>query len=228
MTRGRTGLIIGGAFGLVFIGANAGAVAPAAVPLRLLAVAAFVGLFLVSRPPADPTGDGDGGDAGAARTAFGRRYWLVVAGEVIAALAGVAVVNVYAPHLTGAWIALVVGLHFFGLAAVWHQASLRVLGAAMSACAAAGLVLGAAGAGTAVVASVAGIAPGVLLLASVWWSALAARPRRTADAAWALSSKGCPAREARHRTSPRCRGTRVRPVHGRRSAFTAGPGPDGP
>ncbi|WP_371677481.1 hypothetical protein [Streptomyces sp. NBC_01276] len=185
MTQGRTGLIIGGAFGLVFIGANAGAVAPAAVPLRLLAVAAFVGLFFVSRRPADPTGgDGDGGgDAGAARTAFGRRYWLVVAGEVIAALAGVAVVNVYAPHLTGAWIALVVGLHFFGLAAVWHQASLRVLGAAMSACAAAGMVLGAAGAGPAVVASVAGIAPGVLLLASVWWSALAAGPRTAADAA---------------------------------------------
>lgn len=177
MTRGRTGLIIGGAFGLAFIGVNAGAVPPLAVPLRLLAVAAFVGLFLTPRPPADRTG----ADSAAGR-AFGRRYWLVVAAEAIAALAGIVVLKwvLHAPQLTVGWIALVVGLHFFGLAAAWQQASLRLLGAAMAACGAAGLLLGAAGAGTSAVAAVAGIAPGVLLLASVWWSALAARPRATA------------------------------------------------
>ncbi|MFE2854935.1 hypothetical protein ACFXJO_27940 [Streptomyces lavendulae] len=180
MTRGRTGLIIGGAFGLAFVAMNAGAVAPLTVPLRLLAIAAFIGLFFASRPLVAGTGaDATARTAPTARPAFGRRYWLVVAAEAAAALAGVFLTArvFHAPHLAVACIALVVGVHFFALAAVWRQASLHVLGAAMTACGAAGLALGAAGAGTAVVSAVAGIAPGVLLLASAWWSALAARPR---------------------------------------------------
>ncbi|MET8753172.1 hypothetical protein ABZW32_24160 [Streptomyces sp. NPDC004667] len=189
MTRGRTGLIIGGAFGLAFIAVNAGAVAPLTVPLRLLAIAAFVGLFFASRPPAAGTGavatartEPTAATAPAARPAFGRRYWLVVAAEVVAGLAGVFLTArvFHAPHLAVACIALVVGVHFFALAAVWRQASLHVLGATMTACGAAGLLLGAAGAGTAAVSAVAGIAPGVLLLASAWWSALAARRPRAA------------------------------------------------
>ncbi|MFF7076452.1 hypothetical protein [Streptomyces lavendulae] len=186
MTRGRTGLIIGGAFGLAFIAVNAGAAAPLTVPLRLLAIAAFVGLFFASRPPAagagaDATARTEPAEpaAPAARTAFGRRYWLVVAAEAVAALAGLFLTArvFHAPHLAVACIALVVGVHFFALAAVWRQTSLHVLGAAMTACGAAGLLLGVAGAGAAAVSAVAGIAPGVLLLASAWWSALAARPR---------------------------------------------------
>ncbi|MEU9796239.1 hypothetical protein AB0E27_37700 [Streptomyces sparsogenes] len=64
------------------------------------------------------------------------------------------------------WIALVVGLHFFGLAAVWRLAALAWLGAAMSACGAAGLALAACGSSAAAIAAVAGVAPGALLLGS--------------------------------------------------------------
>lgn len=102
---------------------------------------------------------------------FGRGYVLVVAAEVAAALVGVLVINLvlHVPQATVAWISLVVGLHFFGLAVVWRMPGLRLLAAAM-ACGAAGLVLAACGASLAVIAPVAGIAPGALLFGSVAWS----------------------------------------------------------
>ncbi|MGW6570798.1 hypothetical protein ACWGAN_01280 [Streptomyces sp. NPDC054945] len=95
-----------------------------------------------------------------------------MAAEVVAALAGFLVITpvLHAPQATVAWLSLVVGLHFFGLAAVWHMPSLRLPAAAMTACGAAGLALAACGATLAVIATVAGIAPGVLLLGAVRWS----------------------------------------------------------
>ncbi|WP_328960924.1 hypothetical protein [Streptomyces virginiae] len=73
----------------------------------------------------------------------------------------------HVPQATVAWISLVVGLHFFGLAVVWRMPALRLPATAMAACGAAGLVLAACGASLAVIAAVAGIAPGALLLGSV-------------------------------------------------------------
>ncbi|MFG2988763.1 hypothetical protein ACGFZK_05570 [Streptomyces sp. NPDC048257] len=179
MTSNQASRLIGAVFGLVFVLANAGALpTAAAVALRVLAVAVFIGLFIALRrtrapQPAD----------GAAPKPFGRGYRLVVAAEVVAALAGAFVVNrvLHAPQATVAWISLVVGLHFFGLAAVWRMPPLRLLAAAMAACGAAGLVLAASGASLAVIATVAGIAPGALLLGSVWWTV------RTTPAATAVT-----------------------------------------
>ncbi|MFF3084578.1 hypothetical protein ACFVRB_05915 [Streptomyces nojiriensis] len=171
MTSHQTSRLIGAIFGLVFVVANAGTLpTAAAVPLRLLAIASFVWLFIALRrartaPPAS-------GGGGAAPRLFGRGYLLVVAAEVVAAVAGILVINLvlHVPQATVAWIGLVVGLHFFGLAVAWRRQSLRPLAAAMAACGAAGLVLAACGASLAVIATVAGIAPGILLLGSVWWS----------------------------------------------------------
>ncbi|MGW7460172.1 hypothetical protein [Streptomyces sp. NPDC054797] len=183
MTSNQTGRLIGAAFGLVFVLVNAGALSPAlAVALRVLAIASFIALFIALRRARVPAAATDHADGTAPRT-FDRGYRLVVAAEVLAALAGVLVVNhlLHAPQATGAWITFVVGLHFFGLAAVWRMPSLRLLAAAMSACGAAGLVLAACGSSPAVVAAVAGIAPGALLLASVWWS-VRTGPERVAAA----------------------------------------------
>ncbi|WP_344636493.1 hypothetical protein [Kitasatospora cystarginea] len=170
MTSNQTGPLIGGTFGLIFIQANAGDLPSAiAIPLRALGAAAFLGLLAaLRRAPAPRT-------TGTPQRTFGRGYWLVVAAEVIAAAAGFFVIIsvLHAPHATVGWIALVVGVHFFGLAAVWRMAALRLLAAGMSLCGAAGLVLAACGSSPAVIAAVAGIAPGALLLASVWRSALA-------------------------------------------------------
>ncbi|MFB7177162.1 hypothetical protein ACFCYI_05600 [Streptomyces sp. NPDC056257] len=177
MKSHQTSGLIGAGFGVFFVQANAGALPPAvAVPLRLLAISAFVWLFIALRRSRVPSAGG--ADAPAPRR-FGRGYLLVVAAEVVLVAAGLFVVNrvLHAPRATVGWIALVVGLHFFGLAAVWRMPSLRLLAAAMSACGAAGLVLAACGCSAAVIAAVAGIAPGALLLGSVWWSLrTAARP----------------------------------------------------
>ncbi|MFB7255857.1 hypothetical protein [Streptomyces nojiriensis] len=175
MTSHQTSRLIGAIFGLVFVVANAGALpTAAAVPLRLLAIASFVWLFVALRRARTSPAGGADGDArpGTAPRMFGRGYVLVVAAEVAAALAGVLVINLvlHVPQATVAWISLVVGLHFFGLAVVWRMPALRLLAAAMAACGAAGLVLAACGASLAVIATVAGIAPGALLLGSVRWS----------------------------------------------------------
>ncbi|MEU6863559.1 hypothetical protein ABZ924_09835 [Streptomyces sp. NPDC046876] len=180
MNKERVGRIIGGSFGVVFVQISAGQL-PTAVgaPLRLLAIAAFVGMLVVQRPggttrPADEA-------APAPRVGFGRRYWYVVAAEVVALLAGLVLINpvLHAPDATVGWIAFVVGVHFFGLAAAWQLPSLRTLGAAMAACGLVGMVLACFGTPAAVIAVVAGTAPGALLLAWTW------RPRAAAPAAGA-------------------------------------------
>ncbi|MFE6836984.1 hypothetical protein ACFVFI_19405 [Streptomyces sp. NPDC057705] len=169
MTSHQTGGLIGAGFGVFFVQANAGALPQAAaLPLRLLAIAAFVRLFIALRRSRVPAATVDG----AAPRRFGRGYLLVVAAEVAVIAAGLFAINrlLHAPQATVGWIALVVGLHFFGLAALWRMPSLRLLAAAMSACGTAGLVLAAFDCPAAVIAVVAGITPGVLLLGSVWWS----------------------------------------------------------
>ncbi len=99
---------------------------------------------------------------------FGRHYWIVVAIEVVIGLAGIAVVDglLHLPRATVAWIALVVGLHFFGLATAWRRPALRRLGTGIAACGVVGLAAAGHGSSPAVIAVIAGIVPGALLLGS--------------------------------------------------------------
>ncbi|MFI9359594.1 hypothetical protein ACIG5E_00805 [Kitasatospora sp. NPDC053057] len=179
MNRDQLGRLIGSGFGLVFIEANAGALpAGVAVPLRVVGVAAFLGLVLLGRRR--PQMAESGGEPRG--VSFGGRYWLVVVAEVVAMVAGLAVINkvLHTPEATVGWIALVVGVHFFGIAVAWRRPSLHVLGAGIAACGLLGLVLAFAGASAAVVALVAGITPGGMLFGSVWWSGRAVvAPGRT-------------------------------------------------
>ncbi|MCQ4040548.1 hypothetical protein ACFOSC_21560 [Streptantibioticus rubrisoli] len=155
MTREQITRLIGGAFGLVFVEVDAGALpSPASVALRVLAVAAFLGLAVALRR-ARPAGS-----SGAGR--FGREYWLVVALEVVAGVAGIVVIKaaLHAPQATVAWISFVVGLHFLGLAVVWRRPRLHWLAAGLTACGAAGLALAGCGCPAAAIAATAGVVPG--------------------------------------------------------------------
>ncbi|WP_229860916.1 hypothetical protein [Streptomyces litmocidini] len=171
MTKDQTGRLIGAAFGLVFVQANAGALPTAvATPLRLLAIAAFLGVVVFGRrrgPAAPAAGAATGPGVG-----FGRRYWYVVAAEVLGLAAGLLVISrvLHVPQAAVGWIAFVVGVHFFGLAVTWRRPALHVLAAALTACGAAGLVLAALDAPVTAVRVTAGVLPGVLLLAAVWRS----------------------------------------------------------
>ncbi|MEU1372276.1 hypothetical protein ABZ442_01260 [Streptomyces triculaminicus] len=185
MTKDRVGSLIGASFGLAFIQVNAGALPTAvAVPLRIAAIAAFLGLVVLGRRRGGGTESSGDATPGAS---FGRRYWYVVAAEVLGLAVGLIVISkvLHTPRAAVGWIAFVVGVHFFGLAAAWGRPLLRVLGASMAACGAAGLALAACDASVAVIRVVAGILPGVLLLASIWWSgrssaAASVAPERTA------------------------------------------------
>ncbi|MFF8379313.1 hypothetical protein ACF07V_24655 [Streptomyces sp. NPDC015661] len=175
MTKDQTGRIIGAAFGLVFVEANAGALPTAvALPLRLLALAGFLRVAVFGRR---------GQAAPQAETAssprFGRRYWYVVAAEVAGLAAGLFVIArvLHTPGASVGWIAFVVGVHFSGLAVAWRRPALHALGAGIAVCGAAGLALAAFDAPVTAIRTVAGILPGALLLASVL------RPGRTDPAA---------------------------------------------
>ena len=163
----RLGSLIGGIFGLIYVEANAGALPdPGAPALQIAAGVAFAGLVALlalargSRPPVSPEA-GDG---------FGRRYWLVVAGEVAAIFAGFVVLHGPAglPNAVVAWVSVVVGVHFLVLAAIWRLRLFRYLGAAIALCGVAGLTAAGAGAPAAVIATVGGVLPGVLLLAAAY------------------------------------------------------------
>lgn len=171
----RAGLLVGGSFGLVDILVNAGVVlsSPASVVLRVVAVAAFVGLVVLTgstrqMAPAH----------GSARMGVGRSFWLVVVGEVAAIGVGKAVLigPLDAPDAVVAWISVVVGVHFLGLAAVWQAPFLRPLGVAIALCGVIGLVAAAAGSSPATVAAVAGLVPGVLLLGTSYWGSASGAP----------------------------------------------------
>jgi hypothetical protein len=148
----RLGSLIGGIFGLIYVEANAGLLPdPWAVTLQIAAGVAFAGLATLlaldrgPRPPARPAAGGG----------FRGSYWLVVAGEAAAILAGAALLNGPAglPHAVVAWVSVVVGVHFLVLAAIWRLPMFRYLGAGIALC-------------------------GVLLLTASYWGA--ATPQRAA------------------------------------------------
>ncbi|MGW4705294.1 hypothetical protein, partial [Streptomyces sp. NPDC004285] len=148
MTKDQTGRIIGASFGLVFVQASAGSLPTAvAVPLRVLALAAFLRVAVLGRrggtaPAPAPTVPGPG-------TGFGRRYWYVVAAEVLGLVAGLLVIArvLHVPQAAVGWIALVVGVHFSGLAVAWRRPALHRLGAAIAGTASGEVGGGAGGAG---------------------------------------------------------------------------------
>ncbi|MFF7992290.1 hypothetical protein ACFZDG_21150 [Kitasatospora xanthocidica] len=167
MTNDQVSRLIGGSFGLAFVQMNAGTLpTAAAAPLRVLAILAFLRIVLTRRRAAETVA----GDARPARgPGFGKGYWYVVAAEVLGLGVGLYVIaNVLdKPDASVAWIAFVVGVHFFGLAVVWKRAALHVLAASMAVCGVAGLVLAVCDVSKPVIAVVSGIVPGVLLLGSV-------------------------------------------------------------
>jgi hypothetical protein len=168
--RRLTGALIGGAFGTVFVVANA--TTPlgqtAAVVFRILGVVGFSLVLIAWRRAlrgAD-TRPADRPDAGAVNL-FRRPYWAIVAGEAAMLAVGfVAIWGMGAPSQTYlAWTALIVGLHFiaFRLADVWRGGIVRPA-ALLTLFGVSGLVL-AASADAGWIALVSGVFSGFTLLA---------------------------------------------------------------
>jgi hypothetical protein len=166
-----SGFVIGSlvalSFGTVFILVNSGGL-PDPWPLVVRAVGLVVAVVLLAAV------------IRAARTAPSvaqapvagfthRGYWVIVALEAVALFGGLAVINgvLHRSALSVAWVALVVGVHFFGLAWIWRMPLFHGLGAAMTVLGLAGFLIYALGGSATAVAVVAGVGSGVALYAAI-------------------------------------------------------------
>jgi hypothetical protein len=97
-----------------------------------------------------------------------RRYWIIVALEVGALFGGLFIINgvLHRKAVSVAWVALVVGVHFFGLARIWRMRLYHWLGAAMTILGLAGFLIYALGGTAATIGLVAGVGSGAALYAA--------------------------------------------------------------
>ncbi|MEU9120380.1 hypothetical protein AB0C96_11045 [Streptomyces sp. NPDC048506] len=167
MLQRMSGVFIGALFGTVFVVANAhDPLNPAiGITLRVLAVLTFAGLLALAVLAGRRGGPAPEGDEASRPAWFGGKFGFVVAAEVLLLIGGnLALRGAGAPtETTVAWIALIVGLHFLALTAVWQRRSIAVPGAALTALGVIGLGM----AGTRAVAwvpFVSGVLSGVALL----------------------------------------------------------------
>lgn len=158
------GTVIAAVFGLVFVLANSDAIAsPWRVLLRgiavVVAVAVLAGAVLTLRRGSPEPSESPQGRA------WGRGYWAVVAGEVVALVVGLVIINgvLGVPRFAVAWVAVVVGVHFVALALVWSMPQFRVLGVLMVVFGVAGFVLGLTTSSVAAVQLCAGVCSGAVL-----------------------------------------------------------------
>jgi hypothetical protein len=165
------GVLVGAAFGFIFVAANSDAPMPAAAGAAIKGVGgvAFLAVLLAQLRPGR-VGTGDVG-----RPDLGRTFRVVVAAEVVVGGIGLAGLRLGGEpwQANVAWIAVVVGAHFLALAALWRDIGIFVVGAVMMMVGVAGLVMAAIGTAVAWIPSISGVVSGCTLLAgslaaSVW------------------------------------------------------------
>jgi hypothetical protein len=157
------GSLIATIFGLIFIEVNSGGL-PSDWPsgIRIAGAVAAAGLLLAilrtsrlagAQTPRDNAGFAD------------PRYLAILGIEAVALFGGLAVINLVLgrPALAVPWIALVVGVHFFGLARLWHLSSFLTLGVALVILGGAGFLLSALSFSTGAVNLVSGAGSGAAL-----------------------------------------------------------------
>ena len=162
------GSLIGTGFGLVFIEVNAAHLSGPAVGVTRIA-GAVIAVVLIALIAATSRTSGAESPSGEHAGLFGRGYWITVMLEAAALLAGLTVINtvLHRSQVAVAWVALVVGIHFFGLARAWRLPRFTALGAAMTLLGIAGFVLDASGGTQALIALVSGIGSGLALFITV-------------------------------------------------------------
>ena len=97
------------------------------------------------------------------------RFWTIIALEGLALFGGLFVLNglLHRTAVAVAWVALVVGVHFFGLGRIWQTRLYHWLGAALTLLSGAGFVIYAFGGTAATVGLVAGVGSGAAVFTAV-------------------------------------------------------------
>lgn len=174
------GSVIAGVFGLVFVLVNsAGLTLGIRVPLLVAAAAALVAVLVLSyrdfrRSLADTAEE----DQAPRSPVFGWRYWTVVAIEAVALFGGTRLISGLGhPELGIAWVAVVVGTHFFALGRIFRLARFHLLAVIVTCCGLAGFGLDALDART-LIPVVSGVASGFVLFGFALWALLTRRDER--------------------------------------------------
>lgn len=164
--------MIGASFGLAFVVANTSPLGP--VLRGVVCVLAGAAFAVVLGAFARTVSAERRSESRQPVVGFDRRYWMVVAVEVVALFGGLAVLSRVEPAAALGWIALVVGLHFIPLSRLWAPGRRQILsiGVAMTALGVIGLVLAFATHQQSPVALVSGVGSGAVLLGSTLASAL--------------------------------------------------------
>lgn len=154
-------------FGLVFIVVNSSEL-PTAWSLGLRLVAVLVAAVLVIGS-VRRLRHAAGREGLQIPMAFGRRYWFIVAAEVAALVVGLILINgvLQVGRFAVAWVAVVVGVHFLGLATIWWPRGFAMLGAVIALLGVAGFVVGALGGSAAAIGVTAGVSSGAALFVMV-------------------------------------------------------------
>ena len=166
----KIGSVIAAVFGLIYVLVNAGPL-PAAwrLTLRVLAAIAFVAvlvaIFRSNRPSRERMAKN--GECSVA----GIGSWWPPSSLRCTSACACSAVHSMPPRPGWPGVSLVAGVHFFVLAVVFGQRFLQWLGAVITACGVAGLVLAATGAAEATIALIGGVLPGAILLGFGWWGA---------------------------------------------------------
>ncbi|MGO2810828.1 MAG: hypothetical protein ACTIBG_05080 [Brevibacterium aurantiacum] len=168
------GSLIGGAFGLVFLIVNSAGFSTLGRTLVLIvgiaafaaiAFLAFRGLGRMKRAQAQ-TADSQVRTGGP----FGRSYWIIVAIEAVALFGGIRLLSGMGhPELGVAWVAFVVGTHFYALGSVFKLGRFHILATVVTLCGIAGFIAFFAGAPD-FIPVLGGIIPGFVLLAFGLWA----------------------------------------------------------
>ncbi len=166
---------IGAAFGLVFVLVNSGVVdSPYSWALRALGVVAFVAVMVRAWGREDVSVQ--------PRPAALRIYWVSVALEVVALIAGGRLLADHGRADYGvAWVAFVVGFHFLPFAWAFRTPSFLPLGLLLMALGGLGAGLGVAGVGAEAIALSAGVGSGFALLG---WAGLPSAGHNSRRLAW--------------------------------------------
>lgn len=168
----EVGSLVAGVFGAVFVWVNSAAFLStvrilllAAVGVALIVIVSLsVRSFQKQNRANDDPGERPGSTEVRARVPFGWKYWLVVGVEAIALFGGTRFITALGyPELGAAWVALIVGMHFFPLAHLFRVTRFHALGVVMTALGIAGFVLRAFGQ-VGSIAVISGVASGIALL----------------------------------------------------------------
>lgn len=168
------GSLIGGAFGLVFLIVNsAGFSTLGRILVLVVGIAAFAIIVVFAMRS---LGRAKRAQAQAADThmhtasPFGRSYWIIVAVEAVALFGGARLLSAMGhPELGVAWVAFVVGTHFYALGYVFKLGRFHVLATVVTLCGIAGFIAFFAGIPD-FIPTFAGIIPGFVLLAFGLWA----------------------------------------------------------